>query len=375
MLNMVAPQQFCVRWNSYHSNLQNAFPKLLTSEHFVDVTLACDNGLIKCHKVVLSACSNYFENILIQNPCQHPTIVLKDMKCREVQSLVDFMYKGEVNVTQEELPHLLKAAEGLQIRGLSGSEQCLSQMNILCQSPTKPQCPPLAPVTPHSGQIPTAAIPNVETATASSITPTSSASNNDHKLMNHIKIETEIQKENIDVNRETKIKSDTTVSVNGDHENKNEDSQDGFESDDKAKSESTIKEEEMNYNDEDLEMDYLDGMEYDGNEANGPGTSDNQSQSSDYNPAANVSCLYTKRIRRSETELRQAADCITRGQTFQNVSDQFNIPISTIRFFMARKGILPRRKRGRGSSANVISSGGFHSNALSGGDRSDWNGL
>lgn len=37
---------------------------------------------------------------------------------------------------------------------------------------------------------------------------------------------------------------------------------------------------------------------------------------------------------------------------------------------MARKGILPRRKRGRGSSANVISSGGFHSNALSGGDRS-----
>ncbi|KAL9694390.1 hypothetical protein quinque_013675 [Culex quinquefasciatus] len=25
----------------------------------------------------------------------------------------------------------------------------------------------------------------------------------------------------------------------------------------------------------------------------------------------------------------------------------FNIPISTIRFYMARKGILPRRKRGR----------------------------
>ncbi|KAJ8706409.1 hypothetical protein PYW08_011035 [Mythimna loreyi] len=54
-----------------------------------------------------------------------------------------------------------------------------------------------------------------------------------------------------------------------------------------------------------------------------------------------------KRIRRSEVVLRQAADCVSRGLTFQTVSEQFNIPISTIRFFMARKGILPRRRRGR----------------------------
>lgn len=74
------PQQFCVRWNSYQSNLQNAFPKLLTSEHFVDVTLACENEMLKCHKVVLSACSTYFEKLLLDNPCQHPIIFMKDMK-------------------------------------------------------------------------------------------------------------------------------------------------------------------------------------------------------------------------------------------------------------------------------------------------------
>uniref|UniRef100_A0A2A4K6Z2 HTH psq-type domain-containing protein n=1 Tax=Heliothis virescens TaxID=7102 RepID=A0A2A4K6Z2_HELVI len=59
-----------------------------------------------------------------------------------------------------------------------------------------------------------------------------------------------------------------------------------------------------------------------------------------------------KRIRRSEVELRQAADCVSRGLTFQTVSEQFNIPISTIRFFMARKGILPRRRRGRSTAPN-----------------------
>lgn len=39
-----------------------------------------------------------------------------------------------------------------------------------------------------------------------------------------------------------------------------------------------------------------------------------------------------RRIRRSESLLRQAADNVSRGQTFQTVSDMFQIPISTIRF-------------------------------------------
>jgi hypothetical protein len=47
---------------------------------------------------------------------------MKDMKHWEVQALVDFMYKGEVNVSQEELNSLLVAAEALQIRGLCGSD-------------------------------------------------------------------------------------------------------------------------------------------------------------------------------------------------------------------------------------------------------------
>ncbi|CAG9577105.1 unnamed protein product [Danaus chrysippus] len=110
------PQQFCVRWNSYHTNLQAVFPRLLLTEQFADVTLACESKQLRCHKLVLSACSAYLERLLLQNPCKHPIVLMRDMRFSEMQALVDFMYKGEVNVTQEELPSLLKSAEALQIR-------------------------------------------------------------------------------------------------------------------------------------------------------------------------------------------------------------------------------------------------------------------
>jgi len=45
------PQQVCLRWNSFHSNMETMFPILLHKEKFVDVTLACEGHVIKCHKV------------------------------------------------------------------------------------------------------------------------------------------------------------------------------------------------------------------------------------------------------------------------------------------------------------------------------------
>ena len=55
------------------------------------------------------------------NPCQHPVIILQDVHFPELEALLCFVYKGEVNIEQDDLPALLKAAESLQIRGLSGS--------------------------------------------------------------------------------------------------------------------------------------------------------------------------------------------------------------------------------------------------------------
>ncbi|MCL4121369.1 UNVERIFIED_CONTAM: hypothetical protein GTU68_058725 [Idotea baltica] len=51
--------------------------------------------------------------------CQHPYIVFKDIEPKEMELLLDYMYQGEVNVVQEMLPTLIKAAEALRVKGLA----------------------------------------------------------------------------------------------------------------------------------------------------------------------------------------------------------------------------------------------------------------
>ncbi|XP_037719718.1 protein bric-a-brac 2 isoform X2 [Drosophila subpulchrella] len=112
-------QQFCLRWNNYQSNLTNVFDELLQSESFVDVTLSCEGHSIKAHKMVLSACSPYFQALFYDNPCQHPIIIMRDVNWSDLKALVEFMYKGEINVCQDQINPLLKVAETLKIRGLA----------------------------------------------------------------------------------------------------------------------------------------------------------------------------------------------------------------------------------------------------------------
>ncbi|KAF0302562.1 Protein bric-a-brac 2 [Amphibalanus amphitrite] len=114
-----APQHYCLRWNNYQSNLTSVFDQLLQSESFVDVTLAVDGRSLKAHKVILSACSPYFQTLLHDNPCQHPIVILKDVTYADMHAVVQFMYKGEISVAEQQLSSLLKVAEALKIRGLA----------------------------------------------------------------------------------------------------------------------------------------------------------------------------------------------------------------------------------------------------------------
>ncbi|XP_025419203.1 zinc finger and BTB domain-containing protein 18-like isoform X2 [Sipha flava] len=114
-------QQFCLRWNNHQNTLISVFDSLLESGSLVDCALAAEGQYMNAHKVVLSACSPYFAMLLNQHFDKYPVLILKDVTYQELRSMMDYMYRGEVNITQEQLGSFLKAAESLQIKGLSES--------------------------------------------------------------------------------------------------------------------------------------------------------------------------------------------------------------------------------------------------------------
>jgi len=115
----MATEKFCLKWNDFESNISVAFRDIRDEKDFFDVTLACDDDQIQAHKVILSACSPFFRNVLKRNPHQHPLLYLKGVKYTDLQSVLNFMYHGEVNVAQDELNSFLAVAEELRVKGLT----------------------------------------------------------------------------------------------------------------------------------------------------------------------------------------------------------------------------------------------------------------
>ena len=55
-------------------------------------------------QVVLSACSSYFQKLLLSNPCKHPTIIMPQDVCfNDLKFIIEFVYRGEIDVSQAEL--------------------------------------------------------------------------------------------------------------------------------------------------------------------------------------------------------------------------------------------------------------------------------
>ena len=67
-------EKLCLKWNDFQDIVQTSFVELRTDTDFTNVTLACEDQSIKAHKVVLSACSPFFKNLLKTNPYPQPGV-------------------------------------------------------------------------------------------------------------------------------------------------------------------------------------------------------------------------------------------------------------------------------------------------------------
>ena len=107
-------EKFCLKWNDFNSNVSKSFGLLRNEEYLHDVTLVSDDNLqVSAHKLVLSACSEYFKNIFKNNkhPLHHPLVCLSGVSSEDLNNVVDYMYNGEVQIYQEYLDRFLNIAQ------------------------------------------------------------------------------------------------------------------------------------------------------------------------------------------------------------------------------------------------------------------------
>jgi len=127
-MGSVEGEKYCLKWNDFTSNLSTAFQELRKDEDFFDVTLLTEDSEIKCHKLVLGACSPHFRQIIKRlSSTQNPAIYLRGVRHEDIKNILEFMYLGEVNIAHEDLDSFLAVAQDLCIKGLTQDNNTSSQ--------------------------------------------------------------------------------------------------------------------------------------------------------------------------------------------------------------------------------------------------------
>ena len=112
-------EKFSLQWNEFHSNVSNSFSLLRNEDYLHDVTIVTDdNEQVAAHKLVLSACSEYFKNIFKKNKNTPLLLCLEGVNSSEIMNLLDFVYNGEIKIFQDDLESFLKVAKRFKLEGL-----------------------------------------------------------------------------------------------------------------------------------------------------------------------------------------------------------------------------------------------------------------
>lgn len=88
-----------LQWSNYSSAFGASLANLRSNEVFCDLTLTSASGTqFSAHKVVISACSGYLQNMLKKLPkWQYPVLIMPEsLPTQDLRDILTFMYSGEV---------------------------------------------------------------------------------------------------------------------------------------------------------------------------------------------------------------------------------------------------------------------------------------
>ena len=113
-----------LQWHTYPDHLTDMLHKLMVSKELTDITLVCDDKKqFKAHKIVLSACSPVFKDIINGLPQNSSVIYLRGIEHQEIESILEFMYLGVATFYQDRINEFLNVAKNLEIKEISKSSE------------------------------------------------------------------------------------------------------------------------------------------------------------------------------------------------------------------------------------------------------------
>jgi len=124
---MGATENYDISWKNFESRMSHSFADIRNHDQFLDVTLAADTAdgsveALRAHKVILSACSPVLRSLLTKqsdlspySPFMPIMLYLRGISARDLNHVLEFIYKGSVSLAQDELNDFLAVAESLQI--------------------------------------------------------------------------------------------------------------------------------------------------------------------------------------------------------------------------------------------------------------------
>ena len=98
------------------------YKKIREEEDMFDVSIACDGGEVRAHKLIMSASSPLFKRIIKSSNHPDPYIYLKDLHPQDLTSILNFVYTGETKVEANSIQRFMSSASDLQISGLVSEE-------------------------------------------------------------------------------------------------------------------------------------------------------------------------------------------------------------------------------------------------------------
>ena len=117
-------------WRDFQNNIKESVQELQVSEKFCDVTLVCEDGEhVSAHRAVLASGSTVLRN-LFKKTAERPDdlVFLTGVSREEVETLLHWLYTGQVILERVGLASFLGLARSLAVKGVKQLEKVFKNL-------------------------------------------------------------------------------------------------------------------------------------------------------------------------------------------------------------------------------------------------------